>query len=102
KATLALAAIPLVVIGIYVPAPLQHLLAAAASAMGGRLTTMVTLAQEIVLRDHRSGFLGLCRERWGSRVAVSLEDRGPVCHIECRSADLQGTCEWLMGDLRFT
>jgi len=35
KATLALAAVPLVVIGIYVPGPLQNLLRAAASAMGG-------------------------------------------------------------------
>ena len=35
KATLALAAIPLIVIGIYVPAPLQNLLTAAARAMGG-------------------------------------------------------------------
>ena len=35
KPTLALAAIPLVVIGIYVPAPLQTLLGAAARAMGG-------------------------------------------------------------------
>jgi hydrogenase-4 component F len=35
KATLALAAIPLLVIGIYVPAPLHDLLKAAASAMGG-------------------------------------------------------------------
>ena len=35
KATLALAAIPLLVIGIYVPAPLQNLLRAAARAMGG-------------------------------------------------------------------
>ena len=34
KATLAIAAIPLVVIGIYVPGPLQNLLRAAASAMG--------------------------------------------------------------------
>ena len=34
KATLALAAIPLLVIGIYVPAPLQSLLTAAARAMG--------------------------------------------------------------------
>jgi hydrogenase-4 component F len=35
KLTLALAAIPLVIVGIYVPAPLQDLLKAAASAMGG-------------------------------------------------------------------
>ena len=35
KITLALAAIPLIVIGIYVPAPLQDLLRAAATAMGG-------------------------------------------------------------------
>jgi hydrogenase-4 component F len=35
KATLALAAIPLVAIGLYVPAPLQDLLRAAARAMGG-------------------------------------------------------------------
>ena len=35
KVTLALAAIPLIVIGIYVPAPLYDLLKAAASAMGG-------------------------------------------------------------------
>jgi hydrogenase-4 component F len=35
KLTLVLAAIPLVVIGIYVPAPLQTLLGAAARAMGG-------------------------------------------------------------------
>ncbi|MGH6848109.1 MAG: proton-conducting transporter membrane subunit [Methylocella sp.] len=35
KAALALAAIPLLVIGIYVPAPLQDLLRAAAAAMGG-------------------------------------------------------------------
>jgi hydrogenase-4 component F len=35
KATLVLAAIPLLVIGLYVPAPLQHLLSAAAAAMGG-------------------------------------------------------------------
>ena len=35
KATLAVAAIPLIVIGIYVPAPLQNLLTAAARAMGG-------------------------------------------------------------------
>ena len=35
KATLALAAIPLIVIGIYVPGPLQSLLRAAAAAMGG-------------------------------------------------------------------
>jgi len=35
KLTLALAAIPLVIIGIYVPAPLYDLLKAAASAMGG-------------------------------------------------------------------
>jgi hydrogenase-4 component F len=35
KATLAVAAIPLLVIGIYVPAPLQDLLKAAAAAMGG-------------------------------------------------------------------
>jgi hydrogenase-4 component F len=35
KATLVLAAIPLLVIGIYVPAPLQALLKAAAIAMGG-------------------------------------------------------------------
>ncbi len=35
KVTLALAAIPLVIIGIYVPAPLYDLLKAAASAMGG-------------------------------------------------------------------
>jgi hydrogenase-4 component F len=33
--TLAVAAIPLIIIGIYVPAPLQDLLRAAASAMGG-------------------------------------------------------------------
>jgi len=35
KATLALAAIPLLVIGIYIPTPLQNLLTAAARAMGG-------------------------------------------------------------------
>jgi hydrogenase-4 component F len=35
KATLALAAVPLLVIGIYIPIPLQDLLKAAASAMGG-------------------------------------------------------------------
>jgi len=35
KATLAVAAVPLLVIGIYVPGPLQRLLMAAASAMGG-------------------------------------------------------------------
>lgn len=35
KFTVAPAAIPLVVIGIYVPAPLQTLLGAAARAMGG-------------------------------------------------------------------
>jgi hydrogenase-4 component F len=35
KATLALAAVPLLVIGIYVPAALQDLLRAAATAMGG-------------------------------------------------------------------
>jgi hydrogenase-4 component F len=35
KATLALAAIPLLVIGIYIPTPLQDLLRAAAAAMGG-------------------------------------------------------------------
>ncbi len=35
KLTLALAAIPLIVIGIYIPAPLHDLLKAAASAMGG-------------------------------------------------------------------
>jgi hydrogenase-4 component F len=35
KLTLALAAVPLVIIGIYVPAPLQTLLGAAARAMGG-------------------------------------------------------------------
>jgi hydrogenase-4 component F len=35
KATLALAAIPLLVIGVYVPGPLQRLLTAAAAAMGG-------------------------------------------------------------------
>jgi hypothetical protein len=35
KATLALAAIPLIVIGLYVPAPLQDLLRAAGAAMGG-------------------------------------------------------------------
>ncbi len=35
KATLVLAAVPLLVIGIYVPAPLQDLLRAAATAMGG-------------------------------------------------------------------
>jgi len=35
KVTLALAVIPLVIIGIYVPAPLYDLLKAAASAMGG-------------------------------------------------------------------
>jgi NADH:ubiquinone oxidoreductase subunit 4 (subunit M) len=35
KATLALAAIPLVIIGIYIPTPLFNLLKAAASAMGG-------------------------------------------------------------------
>lgn len=35
KLTLGLAAIPLVIIGIYVPMPLQDLLKAAASAMGG-------------------------------------------------------------------
>ena len=35
NATLVLAAIPLVVIGLYVPAPLQDLLRAAAAAMGG-------------------------------------------------------------------
>jgi len=35
KFTLILAAIPLLVVGIYVPAPLYHLLRAAAAAMGG-------------------------------------------------------------------
>jgi hydrogenase-4 component F len=35
KVTLALAAIPLIVIGIYIPTPLQDLLRAAAAAMGG-------------------------------------------------------------------
>ena len=35
KLTLALAAIPLIIVGIYVPAPLQDLLKAAANAMGG-------------------------------------------------------------------
>jgi hydrogenase-4 component F len=35
KATLAVAAIPLLVIGVYIPGPLQDLLKAAASAMGG-------------------------------------------------------------------
>jgi len=35
KVTLALAAIPLLVIGVYIPAPLQDLLRAAAAAMGG-------------------------------------------------------------------
>jgi hypothetical protein len=33
--TLALAAVPLVLIGVYVPGPLQDLLKAAANAMGG-------------------------------------------------------------------
>jgi hypothetical protein len=35
KLTLALAALPLVVIGIWIPYPLQTLLRAAAAAMGG-------------------------------------------------------------------
>jgi hypothetical protein len=35
RATLAVAGIPLLVIGIYVPGPLHDLLLAAASAMGG-------------------------------------------------------------------
>jgi hydrogenase-4 component F len=35
KATLALAAVPLVILGIYIPTPLFNLLKAAASAMGG-------------------------------------------------------------------
>jgi hypothetical protein len=35
KATLALAAVPLLAIGLYVPQPLQELLRAAAAAMGG-------------------------------------------------------------------
>jgi hydrogenase-4 component F len=35
KATLALAAVPLLLIGIYVPTPLEHLLQVAATAMGG-------------------------------------------------------------------
>ena len=35
KLTLALAAIPLIIVGIYIPAPLQDLLKAAANAMGG-------------------------------------------------------------------
>src|SRR5208282_6099212 len=35
KLTLALAAIPLIIIGIYIPAPLHDLLSAAANAMGG-------------------------------------------------------------------
>lgn len=35
KAALAIAAIPLIAIGIYIPATLQHLLRAAAAAMGG-------------------------------------------------------------------
>jgi hydrogenase-4 component F len=35
KATLALAAVPLLLIGIYVPTPVQHLLQVAATAMGG-------------------------------------------------------------------
>lgn len=35
KATLALAAVPLILVGFYVPAPLQNLLLAAANAIGG-------------------------------------------------------------------
>jgi NADH:ubiquinone oxidoreductase subunit 2 (subunit N) len=35
KLTLALAAIPLLVVGIWIPSPLQTLLRAAAAAMGG-------------------------------------------------------------------
>ena len=63
---------------------------------------MVMLDQEVVPPEHLSRFYASCRGRWGGRVAVSLEDRGPVCRIECRPAEVREICEWLMRELHFT
>jgi len=56
KAALALAAIPLAVIGLYVPAPLQDLLGAAAAAMGGRTGGRDLAEGEAAVASSGSGY----------------------------------------------
>jgi formate hydrogenlyase subunit 5 len=63
---------------------------------------MVMLDQEVVPPEHVSRLLALCRGRWGDRVAASLKDKGRVCRIECRPAELREICEWLMRELQFS
>ncbi len=76
KATLALAAIPLLVIGIYVPARCRDLLMAAASGHG-RLKGSMTMLDRIEKssRPARRALPDLCRARWKERVAATLDDR---------------------------
>ncbi|MGC2200062.1 MAG: NADH-quinone oxidoreductase subunit C [Stellaceae bacterium] len=60
------------------------------------------LDQEVVPPEHVSRLLALCRGRWGDRVAGSLEDKGRVCRIECRPAELREICGWLMRERQFS
>jgi formate hydrogenlyase subunit 5 len=62
---------------------------------------MVMLDQDVVPSEHLNRLSVLCRGRWGGGVAVSLDERGPVCRIECGPGELREICEWLMGELHF-
>ena len=63
---------------------------------------MVMFDQEIASPEHLGRLAAVYSDRWGSRIAVSVEGKSPVCRIECRPAELQEICEWLMRDLDFS
>ena len=50
---------------------------------------MVMFDQEIASPEHLGRLAAVYSDRWGSRIAVSVEGKGPVCRIECRPAELQ-------------
>jgi formate hydrogenlyase subunit 5 len=58
--------------------------------------------QELVRPDHPTNVVVQCRERWGDRFPVLLDEGGRLCRIECRPSELRDVCAWLMGELEFT
>ena len=101
KATLAVAAIPLVVIGIYVPAPCS-------AARGGSLRDGRLKGRNGDARfDHRkadpapSGVPELSSTRGRDRLPPRSIDDTQSCRIQCSCVDLVDMCQWLGEDLGF-
>jgi formate hydrogenlyase subunit 5 len=62
----------------------------------------MAVLDQVVQANHPSSLAAVCRERWGDGITVSLEERGPLCRIECRPQGLREICGWLMGELGFS